>query len=1486
MGSLPSSRLTRILQEKAEGLKKRRQTAEGVVHDIEQRVKNLESIQITLPETKDRETQLRDLMRRSDWEAVETQARALLEYIEKAAGPAVELRRKDISERGERLRTAGMPIPPETDELLKSLAQTDSTISWGDTVAHLATADGAIVAAETAYSSKIRGQANALLDWIEEPTGRRSELEQKFRAALEPIHRGQVTDALTALNQTLRTELPRAATRRESSRDAGVALVAVARDLGAPSADLEAALFADSENAPLDWIESVTRIESESQKVADSLRDRVVQTVESLRATLESIRDQGFDPTTSLARLREITDQVPEAGPAELPGLLSSARTLTEEPVVAIVASLLDEVRPRLVEARRLGRNPSEVFAAMNRAREALQLKIFSEALAASQEALERVGELTKDLDGARAEAASLQTLLDRLNAAGFPATPYRDPLARSLQLLERVDLEPARALLNDSVRKLGQEAVGHFTRELDTLERIAEISRERGFLPNGLPELLARGRHHLEDGEIAEAGESLAEAEVRLRAAAGPYVTRRVEEIEKGFEEFPEKSLVAPVRLLLADADVHLRVKEDLPASLESLRRAEREFAAIFAAHASALVEGLEEERRALEAMGGTGDEIQRQIDEVQQIFNMGDFVKASKASQEIRTRAHQQMLLRSEEAVSHAKLSLVELGKMGLEAAELRESFEAAQAQAREHKYIEAYQGAIGTERAATKLRNEAQQVSDALEAASGLWQSVKESGIAADAYREDIAKARHEYRSLQFTGAREILARLTTQLERERSAADARRLLAEADLLAQDARRLSVPVDDLSRRWAALSETLSGGEAADHVEAARELQQQFVRLLRPTLEEHLRAIERDLEVARSGGVEVPEVVEKLGDARRRLSAPVPTGVAERLDAARSQLMETRGFLEHAERLVKRARDALSEADLAHADTRALRPRVDQLDQLLSKRQFAQAIELAGGLEREISQATYHHVSKTLAGFQGTITRLRQEGSETTLAENLLRQARTTLEAGHPLEALQLAARSEGEFERVELQMRIAQGSLRAIEENLKETEKDGVLSPSATPIVAAARAALESKRFPAVLERSIEATDMLATSRRAHRRSRDALDSAERQLQEADRFGADTAEAVPVLQSARTQHARGEYAEATERAREAAEKARWSIERVYAMGITQLRGYLETGRKEGLVNELDAIVGPLDETESALKARDWAKATESLAKARTAAYSALDRAVESRLHALDLLEEGSPRSPAEVEASAQARSRIATERGNRAFDGALALVAEELARATDRRRQELEKRLHELKDQVWVGEKLSVDTTPIMELMTEAKQALEGSRFPQVPGIIEKAEKSLGRIVGPRLVDRLRELQTEVVFAQDGLHVLLGPIPEKLGEVEWLRANGKVLDAGRLLLAQEEDLNQRKSMHRELLNLHYLIDAALTRAGERHIDASEPRRLLDESMRARGTDYPAALAKARESLGALQALLKSTDGSPAAAPLWPFRRPPTSP
>jgi hypothetical protein len=962
---------------------------------------------------------------------------------------------------------------------------------------------------------------------------------------------------------------------------------------------------------------------------------------------------------------------------------------------------------------------------------------------------------------------------------------------------------------------------------------------------------------------------------------------------MEQGLSDIPDEALVAPVRRLLADADVTLRVKQDLIGSVESLRRAEREFGGVVAAHASALVEVLEAELEVLSGMGGPSDEIQRQIDEVQQIFNMGDFVKASRASQEIRTRAQQQQLLRSEEAVSHAKLSLVELETMGFDLSKFRGQLDEAQTAARAGRFSDAYRLATRLEESALRTRAAGQAILEGIGHAQETLGHLREGGLDPNPYYEPLRNARLAFQALDFDGARATLEEVERKLSDEAARGETTRLLGEVEHLIEDGRRLSSPMEPFQARWEQLRTEQATAPPEATRTGARLLHEEVIAILRPILDENLRGLERDLDIARSAGVEIDKILLPLGEARRRIALPVPVGAAALLDAARAEFIATRGFVEHAERVAKRGREALAEADLLHVPTPSLREQMERIEKLLADRQFARVVELGGPLERELIQATYQHVSKTLAGFQATVTHLRKEGIDTSLAENLLHRARMALDEGRPVEALQLAGQSEGELERADLQRRIAEGSIASAEASVARATLEGVISPVAAEEFAAAKLAFQGHEYPSVLEHALLASDALGVSREGHRRARDAIGAAERQLREASEVGADLTSASSRLEEGRHYDETGQYPDATRAAREATEEARWAIERLFAGPLGELRRQLESTRHEGLGAEVDPIEAILGEAETALRARDWARVKEAIGRGETASVRILDTILDGRWREVEAeYVRTSEAPPAEVDRRSDVLAQLTALREHHDFGAALALVHSELGLARRRRREEIERQMAEFKDRLWVGERLALDTTPVMQTFSEARVALDGGRPDEAEALLARATSALEPAVREPFVRRWRELQTEMNFAQEGLHVRIGPVRERLQQVEELDRSGQLLDAARLLLKTEEDLNLRKSLHRELMNLHYLIDAALTRAHELRVNTSEARALLAESLRLRETDYAAALEKAREALRKLQSEGVGTpEGAaatpaPAANPFWPFRRPPSEP
>ncbi|MCI4353464.1 MAG: hypothetical protein L3K14_08835 [Thermoplasmata archaeon] len=1482
LGSLSSSRLTKLLQEKAELLKKKRERAEALLTEIDARIQLLDTVDITIPDLASRIPPLRELQRKADWEALESQSKSVLNLLEEEARGPVAERQVELTRRADRLAVLGNPLPAEARPLLDEAESKLQEGLWREAFERLAAIDEALVGLEKAYESSLSDRVQAFVRWAGGGDSLTEALEAEIRPLLAELKGANPEAAQRLLAEILLRDFPNAAERRSGVRGDAERAIPAARELGAPTGGLETALEADKRSFLLDWPQSVASVEQANDSLQSLLRERVASMISALHDTLEALRAQGVDPNEALASLEQIRAQLNTAKSYDLPGLSSTARESAEGPVVAVVAGVLDEVRPRLVEARRLGRDPSDVFAAMNRAREALRLRIYGEAIAASQEALERVTLLLEDIEGVRSEAESVREMLVGLAKSGFASTTFEAEVARSLRLLEQGDLPGARRILAGTVSGVGRDAVAHFQDRLVGASQCLAIARERGFLPSNLETAEGDVRTALEAGRLTDVGAELGRLDADLRTAAAPYMARRLEEMEKGLAEIPEEQLVTPVRSSMADADVNLRVKENLLAALESLRRAEREFSSVFAARASSLVEALAVERRVLEEMGGTGDEIQREIDEVEQIFNMGDFVKASKAAQEIRTRTLQQQLIRSEESVSHAKLALVELETMGLDVAALRTDLEHAQESAKNARHAEAYRLAEATAQAGRKLKVEAQEVLDLLSVTSEQHQALTKLGQSHGNYRTSVQEAKQAYQSLDFAQARAVLAQLQEELQSAGVRTEASRLLAELKLVAEDGRRLSVPIDATLERLREVEKGLSEGRLRDSAEAIRAVHGELVSLVRPVLEENLRALEGDADTARGLGLDVAPVAATLSEARRRLSQPVPTGVAPLIESARSQFFESRGFLEHSDRVLRRATDALNQAELVRVDVAQPRERLRKVQEMIAHREYPHAIEQASSLERELNQATFQQVSRSLAGFQGLVTRARHEGADTTLAENFLQQARAALENSQPIEALQLAARAESEIERVELQAAIARGSLETMETKLGAAEKEGVVAPAASEELGRARTAFARHDYVEVLEMTLATSDSLAIAREYHRRATEAIDVAQRQRDEAESLSAEFEEASTTLTSARELAAAGQYVDAIRRAREASEKARWATERLFSGGLEEARRLLELAQR-WVPERVTDIAKAVDDAETALKARDWNHVTVRLRRAQELADLALAATLDARQEALralyDRILSG---DAAEKERRAEVLRDLAERRSRREYPQAFEAAQEEESRLSTSRVADLRRRTKDLEESLLVGEKLGLDTTPVMQLFSEAKLALQAGKSDPVSGLIDKATTLLGGIVKPRVGDKLRDVRAEFVFARDGLNVNLASVGEILDGIPRLVERGELVDAARMLLSAEEQINQRKAQQRELTNLHYLIDAALTQARARGVDTTKAQELLAASIQARSTDYGLALEKARQAHETLKVALKSKE-SPST--FWPFRRGPGS-
>ncbi len=296
MGSVSSSRLTRILQEKAEALKKQRQTAEATLKDIDDQIAMLDQLGIAPPEAHERQVALRELARRADWNGVESQSKAMTDYLSKTVPTTIQERRTRTAESVRRFSGLGLVVPAEVNTELAALAHPPEGEAWSATVARLAHVEEALHTSEMAHVNEVRERALAVATWAGLTGARRSEFEKRLDDALLPVKEDRLAEAFEGVDRLLRTGLPESAGRRQKVQDEGTRLVAAAKEFGAPTSHLEAALTAGADAAPDRWPDVVPTAEVAIREVGEALRERCVQILEALRTSLDSTREYGWTP--------------------------------------------------------------------------------------------------------------------------------------------------------------------------------------------------------------------------------------------------------------------------------------------------------------------------------------------------------------------------------------------------------------------------------------------------------------------------------------------------------------------------------------------------------------------------------------------------------------------------------------------------------------------------------------------------------------------------------------------------------------------------------------------------------------------------------------------------------------------------------------------------------------------------------------------------------------------------------------------------------------------------------------------------------------------------------------------------------------------------------------------------------------------------------------------------------------------------------------
>ncbi len=1417
-------------------------------------------------------SQLKDAAKSISWEKVERISKDLVALAEKATREHLESQVAPLRSRSDRLTSALGALPPDLEALAKKAQADLADGKFPEVASALKDWEAGLAKAEAGKTEATRERIRAVVKWAGEES-RLEAIEKELSPCFDALLSGDAKGAASCFEKNLATALPQGTKKLQQKVEEVQGLVKLSKELEIDPGSLTKALEGVQGASPLTYDRVAGSIDEAKAGTEKEIRSRSLERAKDLRDFSETLKEEGAEFSEGSAALEEVVSQIPSAALEDLKGLVARATEAVEGPAMSVVAAYIDEVRPRLVEARQLGRNAVPAIEEVNKAREAYRKKDFRQAVQRSQKALEIVSDLVADMEAGHEEISEFKHLLTRLATGGLAAPAYDEYVQKAEEALRKNELDKMRTELQEGLRVVGRESLPYFRSQLEQARRVLAQIEERGWSSAELPGKLKSVRQNFQEGRFAETAEALSNFKATLRASVAPHLTHRLEELGKAVEEIPDADSVSGVRRLMAETDIALKVKVDVELALEKLAQTEKELAVTFAARASSLVDELDEEVRGLGAMGIETGSLQREIQQIHQIFDMGDFVKASRASRELKARMLQQQLLRAEGEVSKAKFSLVELSKMGLEPAQLKQGLVDATERVRSGRYPGAYQRAANVLTEAEKLKVTAQKVREEIGSLAEIVSGLRKGGVGQEELQPVLPRAKQAseaYQAMDFERSLELVADLKATLRSLAQRREALRSISELGQLLTSSRQVLPSDPSWEKDLKEAEGKLSSGDAAAAVGMLKDLRPRIVDGVRGGLDGQLKTLEADLRSARSAGLDTSQVEGPLAEARRKLAEPVPMGVAELIDRARRDFFQGRAFLEQAQKSIALAREAVNQGELVRADVSDLKPRLAEMESRFTAGELSVALELAQRLHREAEDRVRSQVTRNLASFQAMINRAKMEGAITAVAENLLVQARNLLVAGKPLEALRLATRSETELERVELQHSLATNALITLKAKLDDAKDQGVRAPDAEREVARAEDLMARGDYASVLEHTMEGGDLLLRASDQLRRSKDAVETSQKLLTSLTGVDADLSVAREDLEHARELLKEGKYGEAQTLARTAGETGRGVVETLTTQRMSTVRTLLSAAKAMD-AEAASAYPALLARAEEALKTRDWKGALDRLSEAKETLETGISKILTGEEEKLAVLWKAVP--PVD-ESDTEARAKVTSSLKEAREKADYATFRETLDRATKEaqglRRKHLEREVSEMESRVLLGERLGVDMTPVMESFSEVKMNLKSGPLDTMMAQLAKCEESLSKLLVTRLTDRTTELAGEAAFARDGLSMEVGPVEQMLRVVETLQGSGDVVGAARKLVEAEGELAKRKELHWQLTNTQYMIDQKLATLTDRKVDVGGIRDLLGEALKARQTDYTKALEISQKALDELRRLLN--EGTPA--------------
>jgi hypothetical protein len=845
--------------------------------------------------------------------------------------------------------------------------------------------------------------------------------------------------------------------------------------------------------------------------------------------------------------------------------------------------------RSKFVTAKNIGADLTTALELMDKSREAMKNERFKEALDYAQRTDEAVSKIVKEFETVETEIKSMQKSFALAEEIGVETTAAKKLLEKARIALQSRDFSKVLGLVKKSREAIEKAESDRTMEAIESAESSLTLGQRMGIDLTGEDKILERAVTAMKskdfEGSIKFALDCKSSADDNIDT----HLSDAISALQKEVKMAGEGSVGA--RKLLDKAEAAY-AREDFAKAFGFIDEGMKIVEANLTDFADTSLEAMELALGLSESLNIDVKSLADKYDRAKESRDAGKFRKVV----DVGERAIGDLATLSEKAFSIIEAKVVKAKKLDMEIDQMRERLKKARLAIGTENYQAVFRALTECDALAEDSLQMHEKAYRAISSSAALIAEAKKKKVDVKKSLEMLLAAKKALERSEYDQALKLAGRSREKIEEMISRQDSTAVLHTVDKKYLAAVELGFVSEEISNTIQQAKAAIDEGKYEDAAELASKSQKDVVLLYKENVSNLISTTQLLVVEGKGMGMDTTKAEDLMATSKALFEAESYEEAASNVKEAKEEIERLRDLSGKAAELIKNAENLMSAMDDMNVETPKSKAFLEQALEMKGAQQFEEAIELAQKCQNQLNVERDEYISRTISSFEDVINKAKEDGVNTSTAEDLIKEAKDLFEKGEYRMSLEVAMKSESEVERVGLQQDMAAKAIKTVS---KKLEAFSAPAPAAENLLQKSRESYDRGDYVKALELAIEGGDEFSKIKESHESASTSLGKARDVMQMAKDVGADIPDVVDLLKEANAAMKEGEGEKAKQLAEECVIKAIESAKSTLTGRLEQVTENIN--RCENLGIDTEGVRWMISEANALLESENYSQVSD---------------------------------------------------------------------------------------------------------------------------------------------------------------------------------------------------------------------------------------------------------------------------------------------